>query len=224
VKTSWRARSGVRGFTLIELLMSCAVMGVITVGLSMGFAALERCFSATTDYSTNHGDQMRISDYLALDLRRALSVQISGSGHSTRVTIAIPNYYDSSGKARMPIIDSSGNVNYQDNSVSPALSSITVSYYFSGDTMIREESGKQTALAVNVQDFQLSVLDSVTDPTASTDFSIPVTLTGTVAEVKTRISFNSRFTTSTNSQAVTTFYNNTLLRNARKDYTNVSLY
>jgi prepilin-type N-terminal cleavage/methylation domain-containing protein len=213
-----------RGFTLVELLVSCGVMGVISVGLTMGIVALSRSLSGTVDYSTNHADQMRISDYLAMDLRRAVAVTIVGTGQSTRLSIAIPNYYETSGSARMPVIDAKGSVNYQDGSVTPPASSVTVNYYFSGGSMIREQEAKKTVLAVNVQDFQLAVLDSATDPNATKNFNIPVTLTGSVAEVKTRISFNSRFTSNPNSPAVTTFYNTTLLRNTRKDYTNVSLY
>ena len=70
-------RIRIGGFTLTEVMISSPIFSSISLGLLMGFTSLERSFSATTDFATNHSDEMRISDYLALDLRRALSVQAS---------------------------------------------------------------------------------------------------------------------------------------------------
>ena len=60
------------GFLLPEMMISIVVFSAISMGLLMGFVSLERNFAATTDFATNHADAIRISDYLALDLRRAL--------------------------------------------------------------------------------------------------------------------------------------------------------
>ena len=215
------------GVSLIETLVAAGVIGMIAGGVAMAFVAMQRNLASTRDYATNHADEMRISDYLALDLRRALSVQISGSGATTRVTLTIPNYYDSSGHPRMPTVKSNGSVEYRDSSVPTPVSTVTVSYYLSGATMLREQSGIKQELAVNVQDFKLTVLDSTTDPNATQDFNIPVVLAGKVAQVKTRISFNPTYRKSGASAATTaatTFYNTTLLRNAREDKPGVGLY
>lgn len=45
------------------------------MALLVAFTSLQRNYSATTDYAINHADEMRISDYLAMDLRRAVAVQ-----------------------------------------------------------------------------------------------------------------------------------------------------
>src|SRR5205823_11722659 len=67
------------GFMLSEVMVSTSIFSTISMGLLMGFVSLERSFVATADFATNHADEMRISDYLALDLRRALAVQAAQS-------------------------------------------------------------------------------------------------------------------------------------------------
>ena len=62
-------------FLLVEMMVSVVIFSVICMGLLMGMISLQRNFVATTDFATNHADAIRISDYLALDLRRALTVQ-----------------------------------------------------------------------------------------------------------------------------------------------------
>lgn len=216
----------IAGISLLETMIATGVIAVIGAGLLMALTALQRNFAATKDYATRHGDEMRISDYLALDLRRALSVQISGSGTSTSVTLTVPNYYDSTGSPRMPVINSDGTVAYRDAGTPPA-ATVTVRFFLSGGAMIREENGVQQQLAVNVQDFQLTVLDSATDPNAAQNFNLLVSLAGKVAQVKTRISFNPLFRVggaTADTTKATTFYSTTLLRNARNDQAGVGLY
>jgi hypothetical protein len=142
---------------------------------------------------------MRISDYLALDLRRALAVQ---AAHND-TTIWIPKYYGTDGLPQTPTLDGEGNVSYGDPGAS-----VQIHYYLSGGTIYRQQdTATPTALAVNVQDFVFDVTDA-----------------GKV--VSTRITFNPTFRAgpaSADATAATAFYNTTLLRNARSD-TNVSVY
>ncbi len=81
------------GFSLSEMMISTLIFAAISMGLLLGFVALERNYTASSDFALNHADQMRISDYLALDLRRALSLQAA----SNDTTIYIPSYYDANG-------------------------------------------------------------------------------------------------------------------------------
>ncbi|MEY2484490.1 MAG: hypothetical protein QOG67_3568 [Verrucomicrobiota bacterium] len=182
-----------RGFTLPEMLFSAVIFSAISLGLILGFISLERNYAATTDFATNHADEMRISDYMALDLRRALAVQAARND----TTIFIPTYYDSSGVPQTPTLDGDGNVYYGD-----AGSSVKIHYYLSGGTIYRQQdAGRPIALAVNVQDFIFDVTDS-----------------GKV--VSTRITFNPTFVAgraSADATAATAFYNTTLLRNTRSD-------
>jgi len=182
-----------RGFVLSELMVSTSVFSAVSMVLLMGFTSLERSYTASGDFAINHADEMRISDYLAQDLRRAISVQAA----QNNTTIYIPNYYDSSGNPRTPTLDGQGGVVY-----GPAGSSVRVHYYLSGSKIYRQQdTAPAVALADNVADFVFDV----------TDLSKVVT---------TRITFKPIFRVSGASPdaiAGTAFYNTTLLRNNRTD-------
>lgn len=187
------------GFLMSEMMISTLVFASLSMGLLMGFTALERNYAAATDFALNHADQMRISDYLALDLRRALAV----SAARNDTTISIPSYYDSSGSPQTPNLAANGSVYYGN-----AGSSVSIHYYLSGGTIYRQQgTNTPVALAINVQDFIFDVTDS-----------------GKV--VTTKITFNPTFTSgraSASATAATAFYNTTLLRNTRTD-NNIGVY
>jgi type II secretory pathway component PulJ len=188
-----RPMQHVQGFLLSEMMISTVLFAAISLGLLMGFTALERNYTATSDFALNHADQMRISDYLALDLRRALSLNAARND----TTIYIPSYYDDTGQPQTPTLDGTGGVYY-----GAAGSSVAIHYYLSGGTIFRQQNGgTPVSLAVNVQDFIFDVTDS-----------------GKV--VSTRITFNPTFGSgraSADATAATAFYNTTLLRNTRTD-------
>jgi prepilin-type N-terminal cleavage/methylation domain-containing protein len=181
------------GFTLTELCIAVAIFSIVSVGLLMGFTSLQRSYTATNAYTLNHADQMRISDYLALDLRRAITVQPAQNDTS----IYIPSYYDATGAVQTPTLNGKGGVYYGASG-----SSLKIRYYLSNGAIYRQEgTGTPIVLAENVQGFVFDVTD-----------------TGKV--VKTRITFNPRFASngaSINATASTAFYNTTLLRNTRTD-------
>ena len=187
------------GYALSELIVASSIFCSISIGLLMGFTALERNYAATTDFAQNHADEMRISDYMAMDLRRAIAVQAA----ENNTTIYIPSYYDTTGNPQTPTLDGEGGVYYGTSG-----SSITVHYYLMAGTIYRQQdSATPTPLAVNVQDFVFDVTDS-----------------GKV--VTTRITFNPTFNSagaSANATTATAFYNTTLLRNSRTDI-NSSVY
>ncbi|MEP6686370.1 MAG: prepilin-type N-terminal cleavage/methylation domain-containing protein [Verrucomicrobiota bacterium] len=181
------------GFTLSELMFSSAIFSMVSLGLLMGFTSLERNYSATTDFAVNHGDEMRISDYMAMDLRRALAVQAAQNNTS----IDIPSYYDANGVPQTPTLDGRGGVIY-----GAAGSSVRVHYYLSAGSIYRQQgTAAAVALALNVHDFVFAVTDA-----------------GKV--VTSRITFNPTFTSrraSSDATTATAFYNTTLLRNSRTD-------
>ena len=188
-----------RGFTLLEVTMSAAISGIVSLGLLVGFTSLERNFAATADFATNHADEMRISDYLALDLRRALSVETAPN----ETSIYVPSYYDSYGNPQEPAVDQNGNVYYGGSG-----SSVRFHYYLSGSTIYRQQDSlTPIPIAENVKDFVFNVTDL-----------------GKV--VTTKITFNPIFVSTGASAAAieaTAFYNVTLLRNSRTD-TAISVY
>ncbi len=188
-----RSISARGGYAVSELIVASSIFCSISMGLLMGFTALERNYAATTDFTHNHADEMRISDYMAMDLRRAIAVQAARND----TTIFIPAYYDDTGSPRTPTLDGEGGVIYGASG-----SSVRVHYYLMAGTIYRQQANAApTPLAVNVQDFVFDVTDS-----------------GKV--VTTRITFNPTFNSKGASAAATTataFYNTTLLRNSRTD-------
>lgn len=180
-------------FGLSEMMISTLLFAAISLGLLMGFTALQRNYAATTDFSINHADQMRISDYMALDLRRALAIQAAVNDTS----IFIPPYYDVAGAPQTPALDGKGGVYY-----GTIGSSTKIRYFLSGGTIYRQkDDAPPVALAVNVQDFVFNVTDA-----------------GKV--VSTKITFNPTFKAgraSADATAATAFHNITLLRNTRTD-------
>lgn len=181
------------GFTLTELSIAMAIFSIVSAGLLMGFTSLERSYTATTAFTVNHADQLRISDYLALDLRHALAVVPAQNDTS----IYIPSYYATDGAVQMPALDGKGGVYYGESG-----SSVKIRYYLSNGAIYRQKgTGTPIILAENVEGFVFDVTD-----------------TGKV--VKTRITFNPRFASSgasSETTAATAFYNTTLLRNTRTD-------
>jgi type II secretory pathway component PulJ len=181
------------GYAITELIVSTAIFSSISLGLLMGFTSLERNYVATSDFSLNHADEMRISDYMAMDLRRAIAVQAARND----TTIFIPAYYDQTGTPQTPALDGQGGVFY-----GPSGSSVRVHYYLMAGTIYRQQDSAPTLpLAVHVQDFVFDVTDA-----------------GKV--VTTHITFNPTFNSSGAAAAATTataFYNTTLLRNSRTD-------
>src|SRR2546430_15830889 len=96
------------GYPISELIVSTSIFCSISMGLLMGFTSLERNYSATTDFTHNHADEMRISDYMAMDLRRAIAVQAA----KNNTPIFIPAYYDQTGRPPTPAPDRHGGVFY----------------------------------------------------------------------------------------------------------------
>jgi len=182
-----------KGFLLLETLIGLTVFSAISIALLMGFVSLERNYAATGDFATNHSDAVRISDYLALDLRRALSV--SSATNST--TITIPSYYDNQGNPQDPQLDGEGGVYYGSQG-----SSLTIHYYLLNGTIYRQVGGAPAVgIAQNVSDFLF-------------------TLTDLGKVVTTKITFSPIFSSagaSQNAIAGTAIYNTTLLRNSRTD-------
>ncbi|MEO8439877.1 MAG: hypothetical protein ABI540_06600, partial [Spartobacteria bacterium] len=153
------------------------------------------------DFATNHSDAIRISDYLALDLRRALSVQTVQND----TTITIPAYYDANGGPRMPVLDGNGGVYYGSSSTSSA---VTIHYSLQGGTIYRQQgAAPAVALAQNVRDFAFDV----------TDLGKVVTTRITFNTIYTRAGANAEIAAASATNTGSAIYNTTLLRNARRD-------
>ena len=185
--------SRIGGFTLVEVLMSIGIGGFAVAALFTGSVTMQRCFAAVEDYAFATTDQARLSDYLALDLRRATSLTLGTDG-VTILTLKIPDYYDASGVPRTPTI-----TKYQASYGTPG-SYVTVVYKKVGTSIVRKEGTKaDVEIAVNVSDFELKLQDL-----------------GKV--VKTQITFVPRFQRKlpVAARPETAVFTTTLLRNKRK--------
>ena len=209
-------RSGFTGYTMVEMLMTMGIMGLVIGGMVAGSVALQRSLAATLDYAIAQNDQSRISDYLAVDMRRALDIAVVGTSGAT---ITLPNFYNSDGTAKSPTIVSTmgwpsqkrkkkkhkhGNiVTSQAVSYDPA-TTVTVKYYMGSagavgkdpTSFYRECNGAARVIANDVADFQLTISDD-----------------GTMA--RTTITFLPRFRMlkTAASSGATTYHQTTLLRN-----------
>jgi len=143
-----RARCDHSGWTLTELLVAMAIASLMTAGLTMGAITIQRSFVASRHHVDAQAQQMRLMDFMGLDLRRALTVAAANG----QLTLTIPNYYETNGVPRDPHIEGSR--------AAYGPTPISISYYKSGSTISRREGTAVTPLATNVADFQLSFLDS----------------------------------------------------------------
>ncbi len=115
--TQLRTRS-FRAFTLVEMLMTIASSSIVLTALISGGVALVRSFAAVEGYSIAEGDQLRVSDYISMDVRRALTASVD---NNNVLTITIPNYYDannanpkwSNAHALAPSFDTNGAIQYR---------------------------------------------------------------------------------------------------------------
>ncbi len=185
------------GFALTELVISTAISLAISAALLMSFISLKRNYAATTDFAINHADQMRISDLLALDFRRALKVDPPSRND---VSIYIPNYYDSTSahSPQTPLLDGKGGVYY-----GAMDTSIKVHYYLQASVIYRQEGTKApVAIAIDVQDFVFDTTDLGKVITTSITFKPTFRSAGATLEIAN----------------ATAFHNTTLLRNNRGVY------
>ena len=188
-------RRGASGFALGELIISVAIFSAVSAGLILGFVSLRRNYAATTDFAINHADQMRISDYLALDLRRAVKVEPVKND----VAVYIPCYYDSteSRSPQTPVLDGKGGVYY-----GASTCSVKIRYYLLGGVIYRKYGDDApVGLAVDVQDFEFDATDLGKVVKTSIKFKPTFKAMGASDDVKT----------------ATAFHNTTLLRNTRTD-------
>lgn len=233
------------GFALAELLISCAVFAAVSMGLYMAFTSLKRSYAATTDFAINHADQMRISDYLALDFRRAVAVTVS----TNDTTVTIPNYYDASGNAPLlpalyaggvfyTAVDMTGKTIRNGSGAPTTTTGADGEYYIDDDAFALYGPktsgawGAATPLATTVRYYLDG--DTIYRKEGS---KAPIGLASGVSDfkfyptnptdpaylgkaIKLQITFNPTYTSGATSNAVTlatSFYNTTLLRNSRRD-------
>jgi hypothetical protein len=184
------------GLTLTELMVA---VGIGVLALTAAFSAaitVQRCWAASEEFAADKREQSRLNDYLALDLRRALS--ITGASGNVLLTVTIPKYFDDSGKVVTPTL-----VKTPEKVVLPKYGTapLTVVYRKYGSTITRTVgNGTPMVIAEGVADFECAI-----------------ERLGTGDSVATRVSFQPGLqrsgTASTAAKTATTVYNTIRLRN-----------
>lgn len=191
-----QAKSRDAAFTFVEFTVGAAIGSLLMAALFAGAVAVQRCYLATEDFANAKTDQLRLIDYMALDVRRGLSVEKGGAADPFILRVRVPDYYDSDGEPRDPVI-----TNYVANYGNPA-TPVVVTYRKVGDVITRQEgTNPPMELATDVADFRPEVFDL-----------------GRV--VKAEVTFAPKFQKFETAAARkgTAVYSTTLLRNAKRTY------
>ena len=215
-----RARPLARaGFTLVEIMLAAAIGAVICAAGMAALVNLQKSYAATEQYATSLADQMRLVDYLSMDLRRATRVTPDADGNG--VTLELPDFYffnseDPQFAAPLPntptVADNHSRARYGNASGPPR-----VSYHFNSanGTITREEVRANQAfsnqppgqqpVASNVAAFPTIINDETGQPTTGADFLMKARIT---------VTFHPMFQTpATPDSNKITLHNVTFLRN-----------
>ncbi len=144
-------------YTLVELMMAMSITAVVVVAALGGVVSLQKSYSATEQYATGIADQERLLDYLALDLRRAMTIS-TGTAPWTMdadgqgLQINVPDYYhfgDSDPQHQFPVVNdptydpSSGSAYYNSTgavaNVAGVLPHQTIAYRFTNGSITRTD-------------------------------------------------------------------------------------
>lgn len=79
------------GAVLAEMLISAAITTVITAGLMTAIVALQKSAAASYHHARSQLQQARLIDYIARDLRRALTVNVDTFEGAERLNLTIPD-------------------------------------------------------------------------------------------------------------------------------------
>jgi hypothetical protein len=188
-------------------MIAAAVSAFMFAATLTAIVFLQRSFQSSIDFSRGTTDQQRVLDYIARDLRRALTVTVSGSNQT--LTVTVPDTYSSydsqgnpSGSIVTPTI-TSGKVNYGDPT-----KPVTICYYLSGNQMLRQQTIGATGavntlvIADSVELLQSSFQDLTSIITYSVTFAPDITTTDR---------------TNSSARLSTTLTGRTSVRNARRN-------
>jgi Tfp pilus assembly protein PilV len=138
----------IAGFTLLEVLIASTITVLLMSTLIAGSLQLQRNIATDQDYSKGLSNQMLVSDWLALDLRRARSITAMDAN---TLTVLVSDYYTSDGKTRRdPTISLTTRANSRTLEAyygASADTTVEIRYYKAGDVVYRSE-GTRGALAI----------------------------------------------------------------------------
>jgi hypothetical protein len=139
--------------TIAELVVSTAILSLVAASMLVGISTIQRTFRASQHHAKSQIEQARLIDYVARDLRRALTAKVDLYDGSERLTVNIPDYYKADGTPNDPVI-SGRTINYG-NPADP----VVITYFKAGSTVYRGIDGFASPLVTDVQDFNLDFTD-----------------------------------------------------------------
>ncbi|MHA3772684.1 PilW family protein [Verrucomicrobiota bacterium sgz303538] len=190
------------GASIMELTISTAISTVVAGGLLVGMNTIQRSFKAAQYHAKSQIEQTRLLDYISRDLRMALTVNVDTFEGSKRITVTVPDFYDSDNVPRNPVI-SKGKISYGDPT-----KPVTISYFKSGASIYRSVNGTNTIMATEVDDFVMDYTDDGKQAIGVTVSFVP------------KFQLNTRDTSTLRTGTAT--FSNTLLRNKREQKTATS--
>jgi hypothetical protein len=139
--------------TIMELMIALTIIAIAMGAVYTGAMSMQRCFAASQDFADAKNEQTRLSDYLAMDLRRADKVTL-GSGDGVVLTVTMQDYYDDAGKPRTPTITK------YIHSYGDPTKPMVVKYRQSGQYVYRQEREEPPVqIARRIVDFQVTTED-----------------------------------------------------------------
>ena len=148
------------------MIFAVAIGAVVLGALMTSISYIYRNNAAIISYATAEGNQMRISDYIAFDVRRALSVNVANDV----LTITVPDYYNNGGV--MPSVGATPQDPVLVNgAVTYTTKPVTITYYQQGSNFYRTINGVPTVVAEDVADFTVAASTSGKAISCTTTFS-----------------------------------------------------
>ena len=151
-------------------MIALAVFGVFGTVLLTSWTGLQTDAMNTTAYSLRQNDQMRVSDYLKRDIRRATTIAIyngatlvtGANNYGSTLQLTLPNYYTDTRKED----DSHGTrvanfPSYASKKITYG-TAVTVKYYVLNGAVIRSEGSAVRTIADAAGGFTLSFCTDTT--------------------------------------------------------------
>ncbi len=183
-----------RATTLLELMIAVSIGAIVLGMVYTGAMSMHRCFAASMSFAEAKREQTRLSDYIAMDLRRADSVTVGGTD-GVVLTATMQDYYDEDGAPRTPTI-----TKYVHSYGDPT-NPMVVRYIRNGQHIYRQE---RTESPVQI---------------ASGIAGFEATLQNGGRVVETSVKFTSKFGRTASDGSETVVRSTTLLRNYRRTST-----
>lgn len=164
--------------TIIEVMLATGIVSLIFSGFLAGSIMLQQQFAASTAFAQAQTEQVRVMDYIDMDLRRATAVTLANG--ATPLTVTLPDYYQTVNGKKTPRVPAKSGTRVQYNGAATT----AVSYSLQGNNLIRTAGGVGTTIATTVQSFPTPVLSSDRrSVTVSLTFSYKMKRSGTAQTV-----------------------------------------